>query len=74
MTTHLDSSTANVRFSPPGGDLTGEARASSAAPAGVRSARWPTSRAELCGALEANEVFFSSMEILPDYAHCGINE
>lgn len=40
------------------------------APRGVR----PASRAELRGALEANEVFFSLMEILPDYSRCGINE
>lgn len=40
------------------------------APRAVR----PASRTELRGALEANEVFFSLMEILPDYARCGINE
>lgn len=34
----------------------------------------PANRTELRGALEANEVFLAFMEILPDYAHCGINE
>lgn len=34
----------------------------------------PASRTELRGALEANEVFFSLLEITPDYSHCGINE
>ena len=34
----------------------------------------PANRTELRGALEANEVFLAYMEILPDYARCGINE
>ena len=34
----------------------------------------PASRAELRGALEANEVFFSLMEMLPNYSRSGINE
>lgn len=34
----------------------------------------PATRAELHGALEANEVFLSRMEMLPDYSRCGINE
>ena len=34
----------------------------------------PANRAELRGALEANEVFLSHMEILPEYSRCGINE
>ncbi len=38
-----------------------------------RSVR-PANRTELRGALEANEVFLSLLEIRPDYSHCGINE
>ena len=34
----------------------------------------PANRTELRGALEADEVLFSLMEILPDYSRCGINE
>jgi hypothetical protein len=64
----------NNMFLRPAVTMADESRLSTAADAVVLASLRPASRAELRGALEANEVFFASMEILPDYAHCGINE
>ncbi len=39
----------------------------------VRPARLAR-RTDLRGVIEANETYLATLEILPDYAHCGINE
>ncbi len=40
----------------------------------IQAVRWPGIIAESPHQPETEETCFSGVEILPDYAHCGINE